>query len=173
MNPAAFAPASPRLVDDRLVPAFADDPAETIAPLNVLVLYENAASARRALRTLGRLVRGVGAEIEVHCHFCRLDLLPEPFTSELSFPDLAQADMLIVSREASGELPASIRHSLDRHLLQRGDRNVAVLSLFATEDTWGLALSDDDGFYTARKTANRPPAFAVETTADVVLDRCA
>lgn len=125
-------------------------------PLNLLIVYENAPAARRALRVVGRIASTTGGNIKYHCTFWRFDLLADSEWQARATSDALQADLTILSGSEAAELPAHITSWLEACRVGRGLQPHAQLTLFGSYDSWSISLRDQKGLRSARQAPCRP-----------------
>ena len=101
--------------------------------LEVLVLYEDLATALRAKQSLDRLPGRSGITGGLVTRLWRLDLLGEPLLAERSAIEAAAADVIIVSLHGRKALRAEARHWFCRWLDHKEDRPYALAAFLDPE----------------------------------------
>src|ERR1700731_2048438 len=77
-------------------------------PFNVVIMYEDFATGKRAKKGLDFVTEELGHDLEFRHSMWRLDILQDPKLKVLATPALAEADLLIISLRGEGQLPAKI-----------------------------------------------------------------
>ena len=104
------------------------DPSPSI-PFNVVILYEDFGAGKRAKKGLDYVAEELGNDLEFRHSMWRLDILQDPKLNALAAPALAEADLIIISLRAKGQLPAKIRALIDERLA-RTNHECALVALF-------------------------------------------
>ena len=99
-------------------------------PFNVLTMYEDFGTVKRAKKALDYVAEELGNDLEFRHSMWRLDILQDPKLNVLAAPALAEADLLIISLRGEGELPAKIRALIDTRLVEKTNRDCALVALF-------------------------------------------
>jgi hypothetical protein len=99
-------------------------------PFNVLIMYEDFGTGKRAKRGLDCVAEELGNDFEFRHTMWRLDILQDPKLNILAAPALAEADLLIISLRAEGQIPAKIRVLIDMWLAEKINRDGALVALF-------------------------------------------
>ena len=99
-------------------------------PFNVVIMYEDFGSGRRAKKGLDYVAEELGDGLEFRHSMWRLDILQDPKLNVLAAPALAEADLLIISLCGDGQLPAKIRALIDERLAQTTNQACALVALF-------------------------------------------
>ena len=87
-------------------------------PFNVVIMFEDFGSGRRAKKGLDYIAEQLGNDLEFRHSMWRLDVLQEPKLNVMAALALAEADLLIISLRGGGQLPAKIRALIDERLAQ-------------------------------------------------------
>ncbi len=125
-------------------------------PLNLLIIYENAPAARRALRIVSRLASQAGDDIACHCTFWRYDLLLDLEWRRAATIDALQADLTILSGRDAHEMPPRVNQWMEECRLHRGERSHALLALFDADDSWSISMRDQYGYHSTRQLGCQP-----------------
>ena len=152
------------------VPRVEDPPVE--APLNVLIIYEDALAMSRALRVISRLENQTGDQVCFKRVFWRFDLLEEPDWRGEAARDVVAADMVILATREAAELPPALNGWLEACLALRGEQGTALVALFGSSDIWSISLRDGAGFRTVRQTAGPIPETAVAVEQESLIEAC-
>lgn len=139
-----------------LLPAAHDATISDQVPLNLLIVYENAPAARRALRIVSRLASQTGDDIAYHCTFWRYDLLSDLEWRRAATIDALDADLTILSGRDADEMPPRVTQWMEECRLHRGERSHALLALFDADDSWSISLRDQDGYRSTRQLGRLP-----------------
>ena len=99
-------------------------------PFNVVIMYEDFESGKRAKKGLDYVAKELGNDLEFRHSMWRLDVLQNPKLNILAAPQLAEADMLIISLRGEGELSAKICALIDKRLAQTLNHECALVALF-------------------------------------------
>jgi hypothetical protein len=99
-------------------------------PFNVLIMYEDFGTGKRAKKGLDYVAEELGNDFEFRQSMWRLDILQDPKLNALAAPALAEADLLIVSLRGDGQIPAKIRALVDERLAQTTNHDCALVALF-------------------------------------------
>lgn len=83
----------------------ADDLSASTLHLELLLAYEDAATARRAKCAVERVLRSTEVKARSKFHLCKLDLLDVPELRRQAAQEAAAADLLIVSIHGNRRLP--------------------------------------------------------------------
>ena len=102
----------------------------TPTPFNVVIMYEDFATGKRAKRGLDYVAEELGNDLEFRHSMWRLDVLQDPKVSVLAAPALAEADLVIISLRGDGQLSAKIRALIDERLAQTAIHDCALVALF-------------------------------------------
>jgi hypothetical protein len=101
-----------------------------LAPFNVVIMYEDFESGKRAKKGLDYVAEELGKDLEFRHSMWRLDVLQNPKLNVLAAPALAEADLLIISLRGEGRLPSKIRALIDERLAQTLNHKCALVALF-------------------------------------------
>lgn len=126
------------------------------APLNILVIYDEIASAHRAMAVVSRLSNGIGEQVEFKPEFWRHDLLEEAEWRFAAAKDALQADVIIVSTREGAALGEQASAWLKECLLAREDPHLAMLTLHGSCQAWSISLRDAHRFHTAQQMGVHP-----------------
>lgn len=96
---------------------------------NVVVMYEDVQTGRRAKKGLDYVAEELGNDLEFRRSMWRLDALQEPTLNAMAMPALAEADLLIISLRGDSQLPSKIRALIDKRLAQTTNHDCAVVAL--------------------------------------------
>ena len=99
-------------------------------PFNVLIMYEDFGTGKRAKKGLDYVAEELGNDFEFRHSMWRLDILQDPKLNALAAPPLAEADLLIVSLRGDGQIPAKIRALIDEQLAQTVNHQCALMAVF-------------------------------------------
>ena len=99
-------------------------------PFNVVTMYEDFATGKRAKKGLDFVTEELGHGLEFRHSMWRLDILQDPKLKVLATPALAEADLLIISLRGERQLPAKIYVLIGEWLAVKSDRNRALVALF-------------------------------------------
>jgi hypothetical protein len=102
----------------------------TPTPFNVLIMYEDFGTGKRAKEGIDYVVEELGNEFDFRHSMWRLDILQDPKLNILADPALAEADLLIISLRGEAQIPAKIRVLIDTWLAERTNRDGALVALF-------------------------------------------
>lgn len=103
---------------------------ESASRFNVVIMYEDFGTGRRAKRGLDYVAEELGNDLEFRHSMWRLDVLQEPQLKAMAVPALAEADLLLISLRADRQLPANIRALIDERLAQTANHECALVALF-------------------------------------------
>jgi hypothetical protein len=99
-------------------------------PFNVLMIYEDFGTEKRAKKGLDYVAGELGNEFEFRHSMWRLDILEDPKLNFLEAPALTEADLLMISLRGEGQIPAKIRMLIDTWLAEKANRDCALVALF-------------------------------------------
>jgi hypothetical protein len=99
-------------------------------PFNVLIIYEDFGTGKRAKKGLDYVAEELGNDFEFRHSMWRLDILQDPKLNVMAAPALAEADLLIISLRGEGQLPAEVRALIDMRLAEKTNRDCALVALF-------------------------------------------
>jgi hypothetical protein len=97
---------------------------------NVVIIYEDFGTGKRAQKGLGCIAEELGDDTEFRHSMWRLDVLQAPALSVMAAPALAKADLLIISLRGDSRLPAEIRALIGERLAQTANHDCALVALF-------------------------------------------
>lgn len=155
------------------LPAMRDDDLCESVPLNVLIVYEDAAASRRALDVISRLAARTGHQVEFKTDFWRFDMLEDAGWRDTATRDVLAADMIILSTHETGELPPMIDRWLQEGLAQRGEKRTALLALFGTGDIWSVSFRNEMRIQTPWELASPAMEPAVRAEKESFAAACA
>ena len=98
-------------------------------PFNVVIVYEDFETGKRAKKGLDYVAEELGNDLEFRHSMWRLDILQDPKLNVLGAA-LAEADLLIISFRGEGQLPAKIRALIDERLVQTVNHQCSLVALF-------------------------------------------
>lgn len=130
---------------------------ELPVPLRAAIVYGSAASGRRAMAVMQRLVAEFGETVHLIPTLCRFDLLAVPGLRDHAIADAASADLLIVATDRADELPGPVQQWLDDLVVHRRDRPLTLLAIWADGDEWTIRLWESN----AANPLPRPDSFQV------------
>ena len=107
-------------------------------PFNVVVLYETAAAARRAIGMVSRLVTLSDNEFTVKPILWRFDLLEYPRLAQAAARDVLGADLLVLATNQTKSLPADAQRWLDGCVVGHRGERPATVGLFGPDDDWSI-----------------------------------
>src|SRR4030081_751745 len=99
-------------------------------PFNVVIMYEDFGTGKRAKKGLDYVAGELGNDLEFRHSMWRLTTPQDPKPSVLAAPALAEADMLIIPLRGERQLPAKIRALIDDRLTQTENHDCALVALF-------------------------------------------
>jgi hypothetical protein len=99
-------------------------------PFNVVIMYEDFGTGKRAKRALDHVAEELGNDLEFRHSMWRLDILQDTKRNVLAAPALAEADLLIISLRGERQLPAKIHALIDERLAQTRNHDCALVALF-------------------------------------------
>jgi hypothetical protein len=99
-------------------------------PFNVVIMYEDFRTGKRAKKGLRYVAKELGNDLEFRHSMWRLDILQDPKLNVLAAPALAEADLLLISLRDEGRLRAKIRVLIDERLAQTVNHACALVGLF-------------------------------------------
>ncbi len=100
--------------------------ATPLTALDVLIAYEDLATALRAKRALDLLPEKFRGDTELSTRLWRVDLLTDAFLRERAAIEAAAADVIILSLHGGKGLPESVSGWLGRWLRHKEDRPYAI-----------------------------------------------
>jgi hypothetical protein len=98
-------------------------------PFNVVIMYEDFETGKRAKKGLDYVAEELGNDLEFRHSMWRLDILQDPKLNVLAAA-LTEADLLIISLRGEGQLPSKIRALIDERLVQTVNHQCALVALF-------------------------------------------
>jgi hypothetical protein len=98
-------------------------------PFNVVIMYEDFETEKRAKKGLDYVAEKLGNDLEFRHSMWRLDILQDPKLN-VAAAALAEADLLIISLRGEGQLPSKIRALIDERLAQTVNHQCALVALF-------------------------------------------
>jgi hypothetical protein len=112
------------------------------APFNVVIIYEDFGTGKRAKKGLDHVTEELGDDLEFRYTMWRFDVLQDPKLNVLAIPALAEADLLIISLRGEGQLPAKIRVLISEWLGNKSNSDCALVVVFE-----GTATDTDSSVY--------------------------
>ena len=100
------------------------------ARFNVVIMYEDFGTGKRAKKALDYVAEELGNDLEFRHSMWRLDILQEPKLNAMAAPAFAEADLLLISLRQDRQLPAKIRALIDERLTQAANHDCALVALF-------------------------------------------
>jgi hypothetical protein len=100
------------------------------ARFNVVIMYEDFGTGKRAKKALDYVTEELGNDLEFRHSMWRLDILQEPKLNAMAAPALAEADLLLISLREDRQLPAKILALIDERLAQTANHDCALVALF-------------------------------------------
>ncbi len=105
------------------------------ARFGVLVAYDNAVNARRAMLLLDELAGRLGSKIEFHRELWRFDIIGL-LSSQGGAPQVVTtSNLLLVAANAEPDLPDSVKQWLEAWATKRRPGAAALVSVLAYEDS--------------------------------------
>jgi hypothetical protein len=101
---------------------------KVVPTFRVVIVYENSSNVRQAKQAYDFLVANLTHEWQVTSRMWKFDLLRIPELRELAAEDALLADLIIVSCNGNGELPAHVRTWIEMTLGSMPDA-VALVAL--------------------------------------------
>lgn len=83
-------------------------------PFNVVVIYDRAESACRAMSLVDGLATEFSGDLEIHREIWRFDILEFPTLREAAFQNAAEAELLIVASDGQFDLPPTLKEFLEQ-----------------------------------------------------------
>jgi hypothetical protein len=99
-------------------------------PFNVVIMYEDFGTGKRAKKGLDYVAEELGKDLEFRHSMWRLDILQDPKLNALAAPSLAEAGLLIVSLRCERQLPERVRALIDERLAQIVNPECALVAPF-------------------------------------------
>ena len=96
---------------------------------NIAVAYDSYGAARRALRIFSSLLDAFGDEFDFQCQLWRFDVLALLDVRQAAVRSSTSADMLVVSAEADGEMPAFLKQWLEDSIEGKAPGTAALVGL--------------------------------------------
>lgn len=113
-------------------PSFNSSDKEINSALNVVIVYEDLETGKRAMKTYEYMVQQLGDQCLFANQMWKFDVLAVPKLKEMAAKDAAAADIIIVSAHAGNELPAEVKTWVDLWLSYKTHAS-ALVGLFGTE----------------------------------------
>jgi hypothetical protein len=108
-----------------------------VVPLNVLVLYGDAAAGRRAMAVLHRLATLLDApSVDLRPVLWRFDLLDEPHWREGALADSVAADLVIFASSGLGSLPEAVNSWAVRCAARPPGKLLTMVKLLGEAGAW-------------------------------------
>lgn len=127
-------------------------------PLNVIVIYDEVASAHRAMAVVAHLSHDSQGQVEFKPEFWRIDLLKQSEWRFAAAKDLLEANLIIITTRDGAGLEPQTNAWLEECLVSRNDPYIAMLSLYGSCQAWSISLRDAHRFHTAQQMGE--PAYA-------------
>ena len=102
--------------------------------LRVVIAYNDLPAARRAMRVLADLDKGLGDAIEFQPLPWPFDLLTEPCWRDAALSDAIAADILIIASSVPGSLPPAVLRWVELTASQKRGTDAAIVALFGSEE---------------------------------------
>jgi hypothetical protein len=102
--------------------------------LRVVIAYNDLPAARRAMRMLADLDKGLGDDIEFQPSPWPFELIMDPGWREAALSDAIAADILILTTNAPGPLPLAVERWVEFVTSQKRGTDAAVVALFGSEE---------------------------------------
>jgi hypothetical protein len=119
-----------------------DSGESAVAPLNVVIAYDDIPAGQRALSMLTRLLGQEIQTVNLHRSIWRLDFINEPECCEQIIADTTAADLLILSTGEPEAHPSAIEDWVSAFLSQRRGASTAILYLLGCPDNWSLSIQE-------------------------------
>ena len=126
---------------------------DPIMPLNVVVAYGDALAGKQAIRALRRMGACLHAQAEVKPVLWRFDLLEDPRWRALAMADADAADFIIFATSDADRLPDAVNSWSAECVARKRGQRLAIVTLFGTDDTWGVWIQDESQIRTNRQSA--------------------
>lgn len=107
-------------------------PSEASPTFNVVLVYEDLETGKRAMRTYDFLVEQLGEDCLFANQMWKFDLLTVPKLREMAAHDAATADIVIISAHEGNAVSYEVRDWVDMWTAQ-DTRNIAIVGLFDSE----------------------------------------
>jgi hypothetical protein len=105
---------------------------EVNSVLNVVIVYEDLETGRRAMKTYDYMVEHLGEQCLFANQMWKFDVLAVPKLREMAAKDAAAAEIIIVSGHAGNELPKEVRAWVDQWISYKTHAS-ALVGLFGSE----------------------------------------
>lgn len=105
---------------------------ETAENFSVVVMYADRATRERAIRVCDHMALELSREFDFDFSWWKFDYLRDAKVAKLGAAAAAQADMIIFSAHADGELPATVTSWIESWVSKRDDRPSALVALIGT-----------------------------------------
>ena len=99
-------------------------------PFNVVIMYEDFGTGKRAKKALDYVAEELGNGLEFRRSLWRLDVLQDPKLNVPTVPPLEEVDVVMISLRGDRQLPAKIRAAIDERLAQTANHECALVALF-------------------------------------------
>lgn len=99
-------------------------------PFNVVIMYEDFGTGKRAEKALDYVAEEFGNDLEFRRSLWRWDVLQDPKLNVPTAPALEEADLVMISLRGDRQLPAKIRATIDERLAQTSNHECALVALF-------------------------------------------
>jgi hypothetical protein len=101
---------------------------------NVVIVYEELESGKRARRTYDYLAEQLGHESEFKHAMWKFDILAIPHLRDMAVKDVMNADIVVVSMARAREVPAAVKDWIESWL-GFAAKPMALVALFDSEST--------------------------------------
>ena len=108
---------------------------ETKPAFDVVVIYDDRSTARRAMKFFSELVREFGDEFEFHCDLWRFDWLDLPKVRAAAVLESSVADLLIVCAQCDADLPAPVKDWLNRCVAEKTPGSAGLVAMLESHRT--------------------------------------
>lgn len=109
--------------------------AEECAPPKVLILYDDVAAGRRAIRALSNVFKSDDEGHEYKPQLWRLDLLEDPDRFGSAVADAINADIVVISASASGSINTTVARWMSFCLERKRGTTGAVVAMLGAGRT--------------------------------------
>jgi hypothetical protein len=110
------------------VPLLNSPELETRTAFNVVILYEEFETGKRAKLTYDFLVETMGADCQFRSQIWKFEALSDPALLDLALRDAAEADIVVISSQG-GDVPSEVRTWLEAWLVLAANP-LALVALF-------------------------------------------
>ena len=124
-----------------MFPALKMAKSEASPTFNVVLVYEDLETGKRAMRTYDFLVEQLGEDCLFANQMWKFDLLAVPKLREMAARDAAAADIVIVSAHEGNDLSYEVKDWVEMWTAQ-DTHNIAIVGLFDSEATITTPVRD-------------------------------